>query len=302
MNKSILIIDEDQSSNEHLRGILHPQYDVVVSPTLDGAREQITSRKFDLAIGDFEVYFNSGLNFPKEIRQIQPSLKTALISRVDTEYYISHLLPWGCLHAFPKLPFYNARDVFLFIDNILDPMSAFGLQRYLAPDAETEKVRIGNRLEKNKTVDHVINFFAECEYEIHELYDIRLIMEELINNAIFHAFIDQNGQPKYHVKNFESLESSEEVWLRYGADATTIGFSITDNRGLLTPQMIIDKLSRQYNREGLYDERGRGLYLARLLAGNMVFNIEAQRRTQIACIFYEKRINIPKSFSINYIQ
>jgi anti-sigma regulatory factor (Ser/Thr protein kinase) len=300
MNKSILIIDGDHSSNEHLRGILHPQYDVVVSPTLDGAREQIISRKTDLALGDFEIYLNSGINFPEELRRIQPSVKTALISRLDTEYYISHLLPWDCFHVFPKLPCYNARDVFLFIDNILDPFNAFGLGRYLDQDAETDEIRIKNRFEKNRTVEHVINFFAGCEYEIHELYDIRLIMEELINNAVFHAFVDENGHPRYHVKNFESLDSSEEVWLSYGADATTIGFSITDNRGLLKPGVIIDKLSRQYNREGLYDERGRGLYLARLLSGNMVLNIEEGRRTQIACLFYEKRINIPKPFSINY--
>ena len=302
MEQKILIIDKDQTSNEHLRGFLHPRYEVTVAPMLQEAMDQLTEKPYDLVLGDFEIFQNFGDNLPDEIRKHQSQVKIALLSGVDAEFYIDYLLVWQCFHVLPKLPFYNARDVLLFIENILDPMNAFGLPRYLSMDAEWSSKRITSRQDKNRSVEEIINFFAGCEYEIHELYDVRLIMEEIINNAIFHAFVDKDAKPRYRSDYFDSLKDDEEVWLAFGSDATTIGFSVTDNRGLLTPEIILRKLSRQYNREGLYDESGRGLYLARNLSGNMIFNIEKGRRTQIVTLFYEKRINIPTPLSINYIE
>jgi hypothetical protein len=129
-----------------------------------------------------------------------------------------------------------------------------------------------------------------------------LIIEEAINNALFHAFADETGKEKYHPHDFVALDGSDELWIEYGADATTIGFSVNDNRGRLTPELIIGKLSRQYNREGLFDESGRGLYLARILSGQIIFNIKKDKHTQIICLFYEKRLNIPKIFCINHIE
>jgi len=300
VSHNLLIIDRDQTSNEHLRGLLHPRFEVTVAPLVDEAWRELEKEPFSLVIGDFEIFRDSGRNIPGEIRSRSPETRIALISRLDTEHYLSCLNDWQCYHVLPKLPFYNACDVLLFIENILDPTNAFGLARYLSMDAEWSRVRIHNRTEKNKTVEEIINFFASCEYEIHELYDVRLIMEEIINNAIFHAFLDEEGNQKYHSEKFDDLDSSEEVWIEFGSDATTIGFSVTDNRGALGPDHIIQKLHRQYNREGLYDESGRGLYLSRILSGNMIFNINRGKNTQIVILFYEKRLNVPKPFSINY--
>ena len=302
MTHRILIIDQDQSSNEHLRGLLHPRYEVVVAPTLNEARALLSQHEISLVLGDFEFFKEWDPNFPFEIPLLRPKAKLALISRSDTDHYLPFLLEWHCFHVLPKLPFYNVSEVFLFLENILYPFRAFGLSRYLAGDAECRNLRIANRVDKNRTVAEIINFFAGCEYEIHELYDVRLIMEEGINNAIFHAFVDEEGKPKYRSEDFHSLDSSDEVWLEFGADATTVGFCITDNRGSLKPEEIVQKMSRQYNREGLYDESGRGLYLARLLSANMIFNIEKGKRTQVINLFHEKRLNIPHPFSINIIE
>jgi len=301
MTDRILIIDKDQSSNEHLRGLLHPRYDVYVAPTLKEARDLLGRHEVSLVLGDFEFFKDCDPHFPFEIPLIQPNARLALISRSDTEHYLPFLIEWHCYHVFPKLPFYNLKEVFVFIENILDPLKSYGLSRYLAPDAECRNLRITSRMDKNRSVDDAVNFFASCEYEVHELYDVRLIMEEGINNAIFHAFVDDKGNSKYMSENFQSLDPEDEVRLEFGADATTVGFCITDNRGCLKPEKIVRTMSRQYNREGLYDESGRGLYLARLLSANMIFNIEKGKRTQLINLFYEKRLNIPKSFSINYI-
>ncbi len=301
MNPGLLIIDKDQTSNEHLRGLLDSGYEVTVAPTLEQGRAQLADGDFVLVLGDFDIFRGAGHNVPQEIRNTRPQTRVAILSALDTEHYLRELLEWKCYHVLPKLPFYNARDVLLFIENIREPKKAFGLRRYLAPDAECSRSRITTRVDKNRTVEEIINFFASCEYEIHELYDVRLIMEEAINNAIFHAFVKEDGEAKYTSENFSSLEPSEEVWLEFGADATTIGFSVTDNGGRLTPERFIRTLARQYNKEGLYDESGRGLYLTRLLSGNLVFNIEKAKSTQVVVIFYEKRLNVPKPFCINYI-
>jgi len=302
MNPQLLLMDSDQRSNEHLRGLLHPRFEITVAPTMEEAHAFLARQAFDLVIADFEILRAADANFFQTIHQVQQNLKIGLISALDTEHYVAFLLKWRCFHVLPKLPFYNARDVLLFVENILQPMNAFGLPRYLADDAEWNRMHIKDRRDKIRTVEDIVNYFASCEYEIHELYDVRLIIEEGINNALFHAFRDDAGREKYRPNNFCALDPSEELRLEYGSDATAIGFSVTDNRGLLTPEQIISKLSRQYNREGLFDESGRGLYLARMLSGQIIFNIEKGKRTQIICLFYEKRINVPKPFSINYIE
>lgn len=302
MTDSVLIIDSDQRSNEHLRGLLHPRYEVLIAPVMEEGWHILNHKKIDLVIGDYGIFKSSDKNVPQAIRRMRPESKIALISSFDAERYLSSLSEWKCYHVLPRLPFYNARDVHIFVANILEPENAFGLPRYLSEDAEWDKVKIIGREQKNSVLEEIINYFALCEYEIHELYDVRLIMEESINNALFHAFRDEHGHEKYQTDLFETLEPDEEVIVEYGSDATNIGFSVTDNRGTLTPSMVVEKMARQYYKEGLFDESGRGLYLARMLSGNMVINIVKNVKTQILCIFYEKRLNIPKPFSINYME
>ena len=302
MNPHLLLIDSDQRSNEHLRGLLHTRFEITVAPTIEEMHALLAKQSFDLIIANYEILRAADANLFQKVHQTQRNQKIGLISALDTEHYLAHLLKWHCYHVLPKLPFYNARDVFLFLENIMEPMNAFGLARYLSHDADWSQVCIRTREDKNHSVEDIINFFASCEYEIHELYDVRLIIEEAINNALFHAFADETGKEKYHPDDFVALDGSDELWIEYGADATTIGFSVNDNRGRLTPELIIGKLSRQYNREGLFDESGRGLYLARILSGQIIFNIQKGKHTQIICLFYEKRLNIPKIFCINHIE
>jgi len=301
LNPCVLIIDRDQRSNEHLRGLLHPRFDVIVAATMNEADIFVRRMKFELILVDFEIFKESDAALNASIMQHQTTARIGLISTPDTEHYLPFLLKWRCFHVLPKLPFYNARDVLLFVENILEPSNAFGLARYLSDEADWSRERIANRSDKNRIIEDAVNYFASCEYEIHELYDVRLIIEEAINNALYHAFRDEQGGEKYRPDTFETLAIGEEMWMEYGSDATTIGFSATDNRGDLSPEVIINKLARQYNKEGLFDESGRGLYLARVFSSQIIFNIEKKKRTQIVCLFYEKRLNIPKPFSINFI-
>lgn len=301
MTQRIIIFDLDQRSNEHLRGILMSHFGVYVTPTLQELEKSLRDKDFHIVICEFGALYQSREDIPKLIRSIQPDVKLVLITPFDSEHYISSLRDWGCYHVLPKLPFYNALDIILFMENVIDPVKAFGLIRYLSGDAECKRVQVTTRAGKNQIVEDIVNYFASCEYEIHELYDVRLIMEEAINNALFHAFLTEDGKEKYNPETFNELEEGDEVWLEYGANATTIGFSVEDNCGSLRPDIVIKKLSRQYNREGLLDENGRGLYLSRMLSGQMVFNIHQHVRTQIVTLFYEKRLNVPKPFSINYI-
>ncbi len=302
MSPGILIIDKDQRSNEHLRGLLHPRFEVNAAPTVEEGADLLSRISFDMLISDFGMLCSPDTSAALRLRAIQPALPLCLISSNDTERYLSTLIKLSCYHVLPRLPYYNAREVLTFVENILDPRNAFGLPRYLSDDADWDRRKITTRQEKNQTIEEIINFFAMNEYEIHELYDVRLIMEEIINNALFHAFRNPDGSEKYQPGSFEFLDNNEEVAIEFGSDATTIGFSVTDNRGILTPELVIGKLARQYYREGLFDESGRGVYLARMLSGNMVINIHRGRRTQMICIFYEKRLNIPRPFSINYCE
>jgi anti-sigma regulatory factor (Ser/Thr protein kinase) len=156
--------------------------------------------------------------------------------------------------------------------------------------------------EKHAAIERAVNHFATCGFNVHELYDVRLTLEELANNALFHAFQTETGAEKYSIRGFTQLEDGESVRIEYGSDGLVAGFSVTDNAGTLATRTILNKLERQLNREGLYDESGRGIYLTRMLSSQYVINIERGKRTQSVVLFDERRkSDRPKPFLVNRV-
>ncbi|MFH0792627.1 MAG: hypothetical protein V2A74_01200, partial [bacterium] len=79
----------------------------------------------------------------------------------------------------------------------------------------------------------------------------------------------------------------EEILVEWGMGKRRLGFSVTDNSGLLAPETVLDKLYRQITREGVLDVTGRGIYLTCRLSSSMIVNIEKKKRTQFVLLFDE---------------
>jgi hypothetical protein len=225
-----------------------------------------------------------------------------LVTSKPLESYISHLSHWGITQSFSRHSPVHPLDLSHFLEMIVEPAAGFGLIRYLDATIEMYCLNVRTLEQKNEAIERVINHFATAGFDVHRLYNVRLILEETINNALFHAFLDATGEEKYTLADFDGLKDPNEVVkVEYGSDRRHLGFTVTDTAGTLTVPLVLSKFERQLKSHGIFDQAGRGLYLSRLLTSNLIINIEPRLRTQVVALFDERGDSLPsKPFIVNW--
>jgi len=233
---------------------------------------------------------------------LRGSRAMGMVTSDELDSYLSQVRAWGLTHAIVKEPPLREWELRAFLDMVREPASGFGLLNFMGSTVEMYNVAIRTGDAKRQAIDRVVNHFATCGFEIHDLYEVRLILEEVCNNALFHAFRSATGEEKYSVKTFRNLDEGESVRLEFGSDGHRTGFSVTDSAGTLPVDTILTKLERQMSQEAIFDESGRGLHLSRLLSSLLVINIEHGKRTQFIALFDDtRRHSRPKPFLLNYV-
>ena len=274
-NRIILYLDRDQEASAALREALASAGETIVFHDLQqllGFGRHVPGAAILL---DTATLADSPTALVSQLTDQRAHNPIGLATDQHLDDYIFRLREWGTVRVLIKAPPIDPEEVEHFIATLRDPASGFGLLRYLSSTIEMYSISIHDMQTKMSAIERVINHFATCGFDVHELYDVRLILEELLNNAFFHAFMTASGEEKYAIRAFKSLSPEEHV---------------------------ISKLERQFNREGVFDQSGRGLYLSRMLATRLIVNIEPHKRTQIVALFDDTRkSDRPKPLMINCI-
>ena len=302
-HKIVLLIDKDPEERTRLSKILSEKFIVDVANTASEGLNKISQSGFDLILIDFETLGMQIDLFVRHLNERQLKTKLALMTSLSLEDYIQYMKNWNIINVLCKRSTYDHYQTIVTVDNFINPDKAFGLRRYLPVMLKSEEIR--SRDDKSYIVSKVINFFGANGYSSTMLYDVRLVLEEMINNAIYHAFRDEQGNEKYRPQTFHELLHNEIVKVDYGAHGDLAGFMVGDNRGNLTPAHIVETLSRQYDKTGLYSQSGRGLFLSRRFSDALIINIRKDKTTQIISLFKkngEKDKKAPKPFYINYVE
>src|SRR5207245_5075848 len=111
--------------------------------------------------------------------------------------------------------------------------------------------------------------------------------DELVTNAVYNAPTDDKGRPKFshYSRSIEvNLASHEEVGLQFGFDGRRLGISARDPFGSLTPNRVLDYLTKCFARgEDQMDQKeggaGLGLYFVFNAVHNFIVNIDPGRAT-----------------------
>lgn len=236
------------------------------------------------------------------IRELRQHACVGLLTDTYLEDYLDDLKRIGIYQVAVKTRSFAEHLFHEFLACIENPKNGFGLMNYMQQTCEVHRKTAKNLDEKHICINAVIDHFATNGYDVHELYDVRLVLEELLNNAFFHAFKNAAGKDKYHITDFTAFSPGEEVTVEFASSAITAGFSVSDSAGSLSLSTVFHKLERQFTRDGLFDESGRGLYLCRILSSVSIINIDETHQTQIIALFDERRrLKEPKPFIINYV-
>lgn len=162
-----------------------------------------------------------------------------------------------------------------------DPMGIF-----LEPGCRRERFEVRGVEDLETVGEMLMNVAYMLGLTRQEIYDYRLVLEELLNNAIYHAFVGDDGREKYRPQTFGALDAKDSVIVVLGYGKKYLGFSIIDNTGRLARRILLARIRRQLEAYGLYDEGGRGLYLAFILAHRLIIRIRPGIMTEATAGFF----------------
>lgn len=298
----LLLLDNDPESSPEFIEALTGVGPLEVCADMASFLRAVEDRPGGIGLLDTATLADSPTALVGRLLDYRGTMPMGMVSNQSFEDYLPSIRRLGLLQVFVKRPPINIVEMGHFVDVVRHASNGFGLIRYLDKTIEMYSIGVRTMSDKLQAMERVINHFATNGYEVHELYDVRLILEELINNAFYHAYKTATGEEKYALGEFKSLAEGENVRIEYGSDEFHVGFSITDNAGTLSVATVLNKLERQANRQGLFDESGRGLWLSRQMASRFVINIERGKRTQFIALFHGKvPANRPRPFVINYL-
>jgi len=280
----VMFVDDEDYIRSMLAAYFEGKFDLTVAGSGPAALEALGRERFDLVVSDINMPEMSGTDFLAEVQKRHPKVKRALLTSSNIDEYIAFVRESAVSSVIPKTVPFN----FVEVENIIRGLltgEIFGIMRCLQAEgaAVAKKFCIKSSSEARAVREAVI---AEIEAKFENAGDTKLILDEILTNAIYHAPSKIDGTEKYAQFTDVELEPPEYVYVEFGYDAEKYAVSVLDMCGALTRDTVLNKMERQITGEGLLDESGRGLHICRLFADRLIINIEREKRTEIIIMNY----------------
>jgi CheY-like chemotaxis protein len=279
----ILIVDDEHTIRMMLSDFLENKYDIVSAENGLQALDILSKQHVDLVISDINMPGMNGIDLLRTIRTRYPGLKTALITAYNTDEYIELIQNDGIANIIPKTVPFNFSELESIVNGLITG-DIFGLERYLLPASTIlATFRVTSSLSGREVREEIATLFAR---QFGTSGDLKLVLDELITNAIYHAPATREGAEKYPVFAEITLEPGEYVDINCGFDQEKYGVSVTDRMGRLRNETVLHKIGRQITGKGLLDDSGRGIHMSRVFADRMIINIERNKKTEVVVLNY----------------
>lgn len=274
--------DRDPSDNIDI----HCSYMVKVAGVFE-LLAAIEERHRPLILVHAQQVSEDNLDILTTIKQMPNHPRMALLFDQETEMRafsaarrlkINYMLPdCGWLHA---------PDWERWLHWVLTPPGNLGLKDLLKPGYFTKSFTVTNNANKRMPTEAISEWAENNDIPQSDIYDFRLAMEELINNAIYHGFRNWMNQDKYRMNTFKELAASEEVLAEIAADDEMFGICVKDNGGNLSHDKTLERILNQLSLSGLMDENGRGLFLIYTLSSRMFVKLDPGESTEVIALFF----------------
>jgi CheY-like chemotaxis protein len=279
----ILVVDDEKAIRLMLLDFLEEKYTVRTADNGDEAWKLLEKDHFDLVISDINMPGISGPKLLSEIRKKYHNTRVALITAYNVDDYVRVAKENSITNIIPKTVPFNFAELDTLVYGLLSA-DVFGLGKYLDEEMTVlDSTWIKSTFEARETRERVVDIF---ENKFGTAGDMKLIFDEIVTNAIYHAPTLSDGTEKYQEFSDVTLEPQEYIYVECGYDKEKYAISITDYQGKLTKEIVLYKIDRQITGEGLLDDSGRGIHMSRLFADRMIINIEPGKRTEVILLNY----------------
>ncbi|MFP4680933.1 MAG: response regulator [Chitinispirillaceae bacterium] len=279
----VLFVDDEVSIRTMLLDFFENSYEVHTAEDASVALKKMEEHSFDLIVSDINMPGMSGPELLSEVRRKYPKTRTALITAYNIDDHIKHSRDYPICSIIPKTVPFNFAEMEKIVHGLLTG-DIFDISRYLNSGGTV----FGRYCIRSSAEAHEVRarIADELEEKFGSAGDIKLILDELLTNAIHHAPRNGDGTEKYPEFTSVELEPDEYIHMECGYDSEKYGVSVIDKHGRLTKDMVLHKLERQITGVGLLDDSGRGLHMSRLFADRMIINIERNKKTEVIVMNY----------------
>jgi len=164
----------------------------------------------------------------------------------------------------------------------------FGMEKYLRWGVELHPMALRSSEQRPAALETLNTYAASLGVPSRLAGLIGTVADEFMTNAFYNAPVRADRSRPYnrrHRTETVTLESDQQIELRYGSDGVRFGVSVTDPFGSLEPARIHQALARGFR--GVYnldtDDGGAGLGLYHVLnsLSHFVINIDPGNRTEM---------------------
>ena len=169
----------------------------------------------------------------------------------------------------------------------------FGLQKYFPWGVTMYNMDVSSYEEKVRALD-VLNTYAELTGARGSVRDrMALVAEELLINGMYHAPVDENGQPRFrHLprKELAKLSFERPVKVACASNGQHFAVAVRDSYGTLDKETVVKFLAKAAAatltpEQGREQGAGLGLVTALKSASKLVFNIAPGVGTEVIGLF-----------------
>jgi CheY-like chemotaxis protein/anti-sigma regulatory factor (Ser/Thr protein kinase) len=295
--RSILIVDDEYSICQLLSDFFQSQgYRTFQAFNGKVALERIPECSPEIIISDIRMPHMDGIELFRITKERYPGIKHILMTGYDIEEYLSLIRQHNIGNIMVKGADFNLREMAAFVKSILTG-DVFGLERYF-PGKAMERLTIDSYARS----EEVCSKIAE-KWSGEDVFYLRLAIDELIANAVFHGALRSTGITREQWRNDILLDSRQAISVSWAVDGEKIGVAVEDPQGHLKKVDALRWLDQSDNSGREVVEHGRGLYLVRRLIDRFIINIEPGRRTECIIMQYFSRNHIHrhKPLQINEI-
>jgi len=234
-----------------------------------------------------------------EIKALWPFMPLVLMLNEDISSYLN------LLKRFPAHPYFvsrNPENRALTIKSLTTTVAKilnkdfFGLEKYLSWGAHVAESKLTSSEERPAEIEKLEEHFKSFGVRSTFLERAHTVAEEMLMNAIYDAPADAEGKPLFnHLSRMDvvNLNPEQAVTLRYGTDGVLLAVSVTDPFGTLTKAILQSYLRKNYDGEetGSAEKGGAGKGLHMIVANSdfVVFNVKANKKTEVICFFQLER-------------
>jgi CheY-like chemotaxis protein len=280
---SVLFVDDEAAIRAMMQDYFEESYATAVAANADEALAVCADTAFDLVVSDINMPGMRGPELLAEIHRRHPQTRTMLMTAYNVDDYVRMAKEYGISSIVPKTVPFNYQELSVIMDGLLRG-TVFGLSRYLGESGKLFHKSIIRSSEEARGSREALSRLIAAKFG--SAGDMKLILDEIITNAIYHAPADDAGKEKYKEYTPVRLKPEEYVHLECGYDREKYGVSVVDRQGRLTRDAILYRIDRHVRGEGMLDDSGRGIHMSRLFADRLIVNIAPGHKTEVIIMNY----------------